>query len=332
MASRRKKLGTPSVSVAARVIAFTIASPLDMPFSSKEKIGLQCSRKFPRQFWSPGEDLGNNAVQIEDGDSPGTFEGYIAALFRPKRRADELAWRAAARRLGVRLIAAIHEPSKCDQIISYWQPGNPDASVQITLAFEGGHYELLEPKPGVKLPEKLSKMVADAEEGCGMAAPRGGAKSQVSSPARKSWIPSSADKTWIPRSTPARTKQAASKAGTRVAARLLLSAAFAKSQQGTAISRNYSTSGRFRSQPSSSSQSPSAVQGQQRPFHWVCDVCHQEISGTSVRDLLRGFVCLGLWFFSDFFNHARQVLMRGRKNGQLSLNLKSLPGKWGNAV
>ena len=112
-------------------MAFTIASPLDMPFSSKEKIGLQCSRKFPRQFWSPGEDLGNNAVQIEDGDSPGTFEGYIAALFRPKRRADELAWRAAARRLGVRLIAAIHEPSKCDQIISYWQPGNLDASVQI---------------------------------------------------------------------------------------------------------------------------------------------------------------------------------------------------------
>ena len=125
-------------------------------------------------------------------------------------------------------IAAIHEPSKCDQIISYWQPGNPDASVQITLAFEGGHYELVEPKPGVKLPEKLSKMVADAEEGYGMAAPRGGAsgaKSQVSIPARKSWIPSSADKTWIPRSTPARTKQAASKAGTRVAARLVLMAA-----------------------------------------------------------------------------------------------------------
>jgi hypothetical protein len=70
-------------------------------------------------------------VQIEDGDSPSTFEGYIAALFRPIRRADELAWRAAARRLGVRLIAAIHEPSKCDQIISYWQPGNLDASVQI---------------------------------------------------------------------------------------------------------------------------------------------------------------------------------------------------------
>jgi hypothetical protein len=54
------------------------------------------------RHWRPAEDLGNNAVQIEDGDSLGTFEDYIAALFRPKRWADELAWRAAARRLGVR--------------------------------------------------------------------------------------------------------------------------------------------------------------------------------------------------------------------------------------
>ena len=54
------------------------------------------------RHWRPAEDLGNNAVQIEDGDSLGTFEDYIAALFRQKRSADELAWRAAARGLGVR--------------------------------------------------------------------------------------------------------------------------------------------------------------------------------------------------------------------------------------
>ena len=66
-------------------------------------------------------------------------------------------------------IAAIHDPSKCDQIVSY---GNPNASVQITLAFEGGHYKLVDPNPDVKLPEKGSNMVAEAEEGYGMAAPR----------------------------------------------------------------------------------------------------------------------------------------------------------------
>ena len=66
-------------------------------------------------------------------------------------------------------IAAIHDPRKCDQIVSY---GNPNASVQITLAFEGGHYKLVDPNPDVKLPEKGSNMVAEAEEGYGMAAPR----------------------------------------------------------------------------------------------------------------------------------------------------------------
>ena len=191
------------------------------------------------RHWRPAEDLGNNAVQIEDGDTA-WVPLKITSLLCFGQNVGPTNWLGEQLLVALEFdIAAIHDPSKCDQIVSY---GNPNASVQITLAFEGGHYKLVDPNPDVKLPEKGSNMVAEAEEGYGMAAPRGGAKSQVSSPARKSWIPSSAAKTWIPRSTPARTKQAASKAGTRVAAHSVLSAAFAKSQQGTAISRNYSAS------------------------------------------------------------------------------------------
>ena len=110
-------------------------------------------------------------------------------------------------------IAAIHDPSKCDQTVSYGKPQR--FGFKSLWLLKVVTISWWTPNPDVKLPEKGSNMVAEAEEGYGMAAPRVvEPRVKFSSPARKSWIPSSAAKTWIPRSTPARTKQAASKAGT----------------------------------------------------------------------------------------------------------------------
>lgn len=70
---------------------------------------------------------------------------------------------------------------------------------------------------------------------------------------------------------------------TRCSAQPLL--IFVESRQGTANGRN-PASGRSRSQQISSSSKPKQdAFGQQRPYHWICDVCKQEISGTTIRQI-----------------------------------------------
>ena len=172
----------------ATLIAFRIASLLDMPFSSKEKIVLQCSRKFPLAvvaFVNRSPPTFRSMPKIiVTGDlrrilATKTCKLKMATAWVPLKITSLLCFGqnvGPTNWLGEQLlvalefdIAAIHDPSKCDQTVSY---GNPNASVQITLAFEGGHYKLVDPNPDVKLPEKGSNMVAEAEEGYGMAAPR----------------------------------------------------------------------------------------------------------------------------------------------------------------
>lgn len=264
-------------------------------------IHIQNHAKEYRQFWCPTSDLGANTQQIEDGDMPDTGDNYVSD-------------------------SSLLSTSPASVIRSFLI-GNP---ATLTLRFKS--LWLLKvvtmtwrsPSQVSNFPKNCAKWLLTlkkvTEWPLCVVEPRVKFQALLANPGYLAVL-TKRGFLGLPRLAPS-----------KLLLRLGLGLPPAWCSRRPAISRNYSASGRFRSQPSSSSQSPLAVQGQQRPFHWVCDVCHQEISGTSVRDLLHGFVCLGLCFFSDFFNHARQVLMHGRKNGQLSLNLKSLPGKRGNAV
>ena len=146
-----------------------------------------------------------NRQTREDGEEAETWDEYLKSLYRPARWGDELALRAAARRLGVRITCVVGEiggtGDKAPQLYMY---GKAHAKLHIALLWEAGHYSLLECKPGHNWP-------AEWQEGFRGGAPRGGAKQACSGNGDgtrcgvaiqdESWVPptpASQASSWIP--------------------------------------------------------------------------------------------------------------------------------------
>ena len=160
-------------------------------------------------FWLPPEvpdditpEERQRLLSIEDGDIPVTWSQYKDALGRPRRWADEVAFRACCKRMNCRIVVALGKPDTATQFLVYGKKVPYDAytgkhQVNVLLYFEGGHYQLIVPKDGHEVPAAWQQL----EQGNNsFPAPRGGGRS---------WLPSlpassrtgkdeSVGKAWLP--------------------------------------------------------------------------------------------------------------------------------------
>ena len=149
-------------------------------------------RKF-LPFWLPPE-IPDNITQeerqrlltMEDGDIPTTWAQCKEALGRPKRWADEVAFRASCKRMNCRIVVVIGKPDIATQFLVYGKKVPYDSytgkhQVNLLLYFDGGHYQLIVPKQGQEIPESWNQL--EQGNNC-FPAPRGGGGSSTAS-----WMP-----------------------------------------------------------------------------------------------------------------------------------------------
>ena len=103
---------------------------------------------------------------MEDGEAPRTWEQYLKAVYRPKRYADEVAFRAASHMLGISLVLICGDTVRPSQVLHYH---NSKRKIVIYLRHALGHYTLLTPKG--ELPDYA---IVDSQPLVQDDAPRGG--------------------------------------------------------------------------------------------------------------------------------------------------------------
>ncbi|CAE6971072.1 unnamed protein product, partial [Symbiodinium sp. CCMP2456] len=109
-----------------------------------------------KDFWVspeiPADEAGRvNLEQMEGGTPPGSWEDYLKALDRPTRWADDIAFRAAVKRLNCRIIVAVDDAENPTQLLAYgkqidFKDGRKQAV--IPLLYSEKHYQLIMAKPG----------------------------------------------------------------------------------------------------------------------------------------------------------------------------------------
>ena len=123
-------------------------------------------------------------LKIEDGEPPTSWAEYLRALYRPRRYADQISFRAAAALLGVNIYLVCGNLDKPEQVLFY---RNANAAVVVFLHHSLGHYTLLQPKT-----EHLPDYVQQGDEPVlqQASAPRGGGGQDS---VDDSWIPAQMD-------------------------------------------------------------------------------------------------------------------------------------------
>ena len=160
---------------------------------AEAKPGKERPRTVPGKDLAPGMTWSNVAQEEPQ---------YKDALGRPRRWADEVAFRACCKRMNCRIVVALGKPDTATQFLVYGKKVPYDAytgkhQVNVLLYFEGGHYQLIVPKDGHEVPAAWQQL----EQGNNsFPAPRGGGRS---------WLPSlpassrtgkdeSVGKAWLP--------------------------------------------------------------------------------------------------------------------------------------
>ena len=151
-----------------------------------------------REYFAPDDDDGldeETRARLEDGCTPETWEGYLAALRRPARYVDELSFRACCARFRSRVVIFIDEVSPSAQRVVY---GQQNGSCTGYLLYTGRHYQLVQPRSGIDLPGWVQAIKNSDDLGL---FPRGGGKGAPSSVA-DGWAPSvyqsSCGEQWAP--------------------------------------------------------------------------------------------------------------------------------------
>ena len=106
-------------------------------------------------------------LRVEDGEAPKPWEQYLKAVYRPKRYADEVAFRAASHMLGISLVLICGDTVRPSQVLHYH---NSKSQIVIYLRHALGHYTLLTPKgelPDYAIVDSQPLVQDDAPRGSG---------------------------------------------------------------------------------------------------------------------------------------------------------------------
>ena len=135
-----------------------------------------------RQQGSTTQEERERLLRVEDGEAPKPWEQYLKAVYRPKRYADEVAFRAASHMLGISLVLICGDIVRPSQVLQYH---NSKSQIVIYLRHALGHYTLLTPKG--ELPDYA---IVDSQPLVQDDAPRGsGGEEDVHMAVDDSWIP-----------------------------------------------------------------------------------------------------------------------------------------------
>ena len=97
-----------------------------------------------RPFWTA--DTSHTSVEKEDGPIPLTWESWLVAIRRPKRWLCGLTIKAAATRLGVKIIVVLKQPDQSwGMPVAFGNCKKKEQPVVIGLDEQAGHYILLVP-------------------------------------------------------------------------------------------------------------------------------------------------------------------------------------------